>query len=404
MNKDKIVKNIQEFLCGSVIGHVDHGKTTLTAALTIAAAKFYPDAGNEVRDVQKIDHAPEEKKRGITIVATHVPIRFEGREVSLSDCPGHEDYIRNMIIGAKSSDFGILVIAGTEGVAPQTKQHVELSAILGINRMFVVYNKMDVEEAQELIDLVKEEVNDLLKENNIEQLGFVELSATKAVSGDEEQLNKVHEILEFMRTFDVQEILANETFRVVISDVHNPKGQGTIVSGKVASGQISKNADVEIVGMNMPKVLGSILKMETFRQEVPIGKRGMDLGMQIRGITKTNVKKGMTIVQKGMAYTVSTFRGLFQIVDDVKQGRRTPFKVGFEPQCFINELGISITCVVNQIFGAEYAKPGDLIELSIQLYKPVMIFEQGGVFLRESNKTVGFGKIVSLDESTKKMG
>lgn len=384
------------YLNGAVIGHVDHGKTTFTSAITRAAVEFYPEHNSSFVPYDKIDNAPEEKARGITINATHVLIGFDDREVSLVDCPGHVDYINNMISGSSKSLFAILVISAIDGVSAQTIAHVTLASSLGINKMFVVYNKMDTAEAKELIDLVEEEASELLKKNNVEMVGSIRISAFKAAAGSNADLIEIKKILDYMRDFSLSKISENEEFKMSIEAVYAPKGQGTIVTGRILSGKCTKGMEVDIVGMGMPKSSGAITNMQTFRQDVPEGLVGMDLGLQIRGIDRDKVCRGMMIVAKGKSTLATTFEAVYRIDDDPMFARKTGFGVGFEPQCFIKNVGVNITGVVKEIKGAEYAQPGDTATIVMSLMKPVMIFKDDQVIIRESNKTVARGKITRI--------
>jgi len=320
---------------------------------------------------------------------------------SIVDCPGHEDYINNMIAGSKGSDFGILLVAATEGVAPQTTQHVSLASALGIKRIFVVYNKMDTEDAKELIDVVEMEVQELIKDFNLELAGSTQLSATEALK-NENELEKIKPVLEFIDDLSFEELESEEDFRMPITAIYNPKGQGVIVTGIIEGGKALPGDELEVVGMGKPLGKGSLLKIEFHKKEVPHAKKRMDVGLQIKGLKKEEICKGMVVVKKGKSFLVDSFRAMLKVSKphegdkEGKTGRKNPFKVGFEPQLFVGQIGIDITCRISSIIGSEYAKPGDAVEIEIELKKPMMIFEGDRFFLRESNKDVGLGKVLSI--------
>lgn len=401
MNLDKV------FVVGAIIGHVDHGKTTTTSALSKAANLYY-GGHNRQYNLDEIDNAPEEKSRGITIAVKNIDLYLNNVNASISDCPGHQDYINNMIAGTSNSDFGILLVAATESVGAQTRQHISLASGLGVKKVYVLYNKMDNPEAQELISFVEEEVRELLQEFNMQLAGSSHISAVNALK-DEQELAKLKPVLEWIDSLHEDLERGTGEFKLSVTEIYQPKGQGTIITGSVDSGTVKVGDELEIVGMGRKKVDGSLLSIEFYKQKVQQAKAGMDVGLQVKGAKKEALSKGMVAVHRGKSFLVNRIHGVFQMSKDEQEGfdtaetrrkstaRNKPFKVGFEPQIFASSLGVGITAKVAAIEGQEYAEPGKITELTLELKKPAMIFEDDTVFIRESSKDVGFGRVTRID-------
>ncbi len=374
----------------AVMGHVDHGKTTFTSSLTKMAEFFYPEY-NSALGFAQIDNAKEEKARGITINASHVPIRFKDRIVSITDCPGHRDYINNMISGSSQADIGILVIHSGIGIAPQTLEHVKISRSLGINNVVIVYNQIDTTEDLELVEM---EVKDLIEEYNLNLLMDVRVNSLKP----EEYSDQYKNLLSLLETYtNVSDDTLQQDFKMVIEKVCNPKGKGAVMTGRVSSGVVKVGDPVEVAGMDRPMVSATVTSIESFRSSVPEAKSKMDVGIIARGVNKDNVVAGMVVVPKGKTKLVQEFKVLFKSNSEDEGGRSKPFKVGFEPMCYIREAaGRKMTCTVTKIEGADYVNPGDQATLDIKLNKPLSVFNGDLVILKETTGIVGSGKVIEV--------
>lgn len=377
------------------LGHVDHGKTTLTAAITKYCAEF--DANTKALEYEKIDKTPEEKKRGITINSTTVEYSWKGRHYSHTDCPGHEDYVKNMIVGASQVDAALLVIAATDGVMPQTTEHVLLANQLGIKKLIIVINKCDAVADKELLTLVEEDVKQLIKRYNYDETTtpIVHCSALKANEGDPEAKKGIEKLLDIMNDYikiPVRE--ENKPFLLSIEDVFTITGRGTVVTGKVERGSCSLNDTVDIVGLQEKPTTTVVTGLECFRKAYNKIVAGDNAGVLLRGIQRENIFRGQVIAAPGSIVAHKKFTAQVYILTKEEGGRSTGFVHTFKPQAFIRTA--DITCSFSFPEGVEMVAPGDNVLLTIELIEP-MALEQGTKFaIREGGHTVAAGKVVDV--------
>ncbi len=396
--KEKFVRGKSHVNVGT-IGHVDHGKTTLTAAILKclrASGKRADDKG-----VDQIDNAPEERERGITIALAHVEYETDKRHYAHIDCPGHADYIKNMITGAAQMDGAILVISAADGPMPQTREHILLAHQVGVPTMIVFLNKTDMVEDKELIDLVKEEVKDLLKKYEFpgDEIPIIEGSALKALGCGCGKVDCPHcgPILKLMETLDsyIPEPKRDidKPFLMPIEDIFSIEGRGTVVTGKIERGVIKLNEEVEIVGLK-PTQKTVVTGIEMFRKSLDEGMAGDNAGILLRGTKKTDIERGQVIVKPGTVTPHTEFEGQVYILSKEEGGRHTPFFSGYKPQFYIRTT--DVTGEVTLPEGTEMAMPGDTLNLKVKLYKPIALEEQQRFALREGGKTVGAGVVVKI--------
>jgi elongation factor Tu len=390
---------VDRYVGVAVAGHVDAGKTTFTSAATRAARLLDPERNKEI-DINKIDNAPEEKSRGITIVASHIPLFFENTEMSFTDCPGHVDYQNNMISGAIKCDYIILLVSAISGVEPQTRSHLSLASKMGIKKAFIVYNKMDMPGADELVELVEEEVDELLAENEVEKVFSIKISGVQALKEESEGENMSQIISLLKRIEEISQELAgdsSDSFKMSVEQKYSPVGQGVILTGRVLSGKINRGEEVNIIGMGKNPVTGKIKNIQTFGQDVEYATKGMDLGIQITNVNKENVMRGMMILAKDISAKIhSDFSVLLSVNESSQQGRNNKFGPGFEPQFIMTHIGVPVTGKIISIEGADYMMPGDIREVKVKLHKPLVMFPDSQLLVRESNTLVGQGRVVKL--------
>jgi len=396
--KEKFVRGKSHVNVGT-IGHVDHGKTTLTAAILKclrASGKRADDKG-----VDQIDNAPEERERGITIALAHVEYETDKRHYAHIDCPGHADYIKNMITGAAQMDGAILVISAADGPMPQTREHILLAHQVGVPTMIVFLNKTDMVEDKELIDLVKEEVKDLLKKYEFpgDEIPIIEGSALKALGCGCGKVDCPHcgPILKLMETLDsyIPEPKRDidKPFLMPIEDIFSIEGRGTVVTGKIERGVIKLNEEVEIVGLK-PTQKTVVTGIEMFRKSLDEGMAGDNAGILLRGTKKTDIERGQVIVKPGTVTPHTEFEGQVYILSKEEGGRHTPFFSGYKPQFYIRTTDVTGEATLPE--GTEMAMPGDTLNLKVKLYKPIALEEQQRFALREGGKTVGAGVVVKI--------
>ena len=375
------------------IGHVDHGKTTLTAAITnVLSKKGYAD----FVDYANIDKAPEERERGITINTSHVEYQTDNRHYAHVDCPGHADYVKNMITGAAQMDGAILVIAATDGVMAQTREHILLSRQVGVPRMVVFMNKCDMVDDELLLDLVEEEIRELLTEYGYDGANtpIVRGSALKALEGDAAYEAK---ILELMDSVDAWiETPARDTdkpFLMPIEDVFTITGRGTVVTGRVERGQLKLNDEVEIVGIKETKKT-VVTGIEMFRKQLDYAEAGDNAGVLLRGVSREEVERGQVLAKPGSVTPHVKFKAQVYVLSKEEGGRHTPFFSNYRPQFYFRTT--DVTGVIELPAGVEMVMPGDNIEMTVELIAPIAI-ENGTKFsIREGGRTVGSGNISEI--------
>ena len=372
------------------IGHVDHGKTTLTAAITnVLSKKGYAD----FVDYANIDKAPEERERGITINTSHVEYQTDKRHYAHVDCPGHADYVKNMITGAAQMDGAILVIAATDGVMAQTREHILLARQVGVPRMVVFMNKCDMVDDEELLDLVEMEIREILNEYGFEgdDTPIIRGSALKALEGDPAYEAKVLELMDAVDTWI--ETPARDTdkpFLMPIEDVFTITGRGTVVTGRVERGQLKLNDEVEIVGIK-PTRKSVVTGIEMFRKQLDYAEAGDNAGVLLRGVNREDVERGQVLAKPGSVTPHTKFKAQVYVLSKEEGGRHTPFFNNYRPQFYFSTT--DVTGVIELPEGTEMVMPGDNVEMTVELIAPIAI-ENGTKFsIREGGRTVGAGNV-----------
>ena len=377
------------------IGHVDHGKTTLTAAILkycLAHGKKASDKG-----VDQIDNAPEEKERGITIATAHVEYETDKRHYAHVDCPGHADYIKNMITGAAQMDGAILVVAATDGPMPQTREHILLARQVGVPSIVVFLNKVDQVTDPELIKLVEEEIRELLKKYEFpgDKTPIIKGSALKALEnpkGDDAKC--IGELLEALDTFIPEPVRdTDKPFLMPVEDVFSIEGRGTVVTGRIERGIIKLNEDVEIVGLK-PTQKTVVTGIEMFNKSLDEGRAGDNAGLLLRGTKKEDVERGQVVAKPGSITPHTEFEGQVYILSKEEGGRHKPFFKGYKPQFYIRTT--DVTGEIEILGGAEMVMPGDTVQLKIKLIAPVALEEKSKFAIREGGKTVGAGAVTKI--------
>jgi elongation factor Tu len=380
------------------IGHIDHGKTTLTAAITKVLHDRHPEL-NEATPFDKIDKAPEEKARGITISISHVEYQTENRHYAHVDCPGHADYIKNMITGAAQMDGAILVVSAADGPMPQTKEHVLLARQVGVPYIVVALNKSDVVEDEELLELVELEVRELLSSYEFpgDDVPVVRVSALRALEGDAKWGDA---IMELMAACDanipepVRDI--DKAFLMPVEDVFTITGRGTVVTGRVERGIVKVNEEVEIVGIREKSSKTTVTGVEMFRKLLDEGQAGDNVGLLLRGIKREDVERGQVIVKPGSITPHTEFEASVYILSKDEGGRHTPFFNNYRPQFYFRTT--DVTGVVNLPEGTEMVMPGDNTEMNVQLIQPIAMEEGLRFAIREGGRTVGAGRVTKINK------
>ncbi len=378
------------------IGHVDHGKTTLTAAITKCLHDKNPDWA-DFTDYANIDKAPEERERGITINTAHVEYQTEKRHYAHVDCPGHADYVKNMITGAAQMDGAILVIAATDGAMAQTREHILLSRQVGVPRMVVFLNKCDMVDDDELIDLVEMEVRDLLNEYGFDgdNTPVIKGSALKALEGEEKYVNAIYELMDAVDEWiPTPERDTDKPFLMSIEDVFTITGRGTVVTGRVERGQLKLNDEVEIVGIrDTQKTV--VTGIEMFRKQLDYAEAGDNAGVLLRGISREQVERGQVLAKPGSVKPHNKFKAEVYVLSKEEGGRHTPFFSNYRPQFYFRTT--DVTGVITLPEGVEMVMPGDNITMEVELIHPIAI-EKGTKFsIREGGRTVGAGVVSEIE-------
>ncbi len=377
------------------IGHVDHGKTTLTAAITkVLAAK----GGAEFMDYANIDKAPEERERGITINTAHVEYQTEKRHYAHVDCPGHADYVKNMITGAAQMDGAILVIAATDGPMAQTREHILLARQVGVPRMVVFLNKCDMVDDEELLDLVEMEVRELLTEYGFDgdNTPIIRGSALKALEGDPKYVKAIEDLMDAVDEWiPTPERDNDKPFLMSIEDVFTITGRGTVVTGRVERGQLKLNDEVEIVGLKDTKKT-VVTGIEMFRKQLDYAEAGDNAGVLLRGIDRSEVERGQVLAKPGTVHPHKKFKAQVYVLSKEEGGRHTPFFTNYRPQFYFRTT--DVTGVVTLPEGTEMVMPGDNVTMTVELIAPIAV-ENGTKFsIREGGHTVGAGSVTEIIE------
>ena len=394
MAKEKFDRSKPHVNVGT-IGHVDHGKTTTTAAITkVLAGKN----GNEAVDFANIDKAPEERERGITINTAHVEYSTDARHYAHVDCPGHADYVKNMITGAAQMDGAILVIAATDGPMAQTREHILLARQVGVPKMVVFLNKCDMVDDEELLDLVEMEVRDLLNEYDFDgdNTPIVRGSALKALEGDAAWTGKIEELMAAVDEWiPTPERDNDKPFLMSIEDVFTITGRGTVVTGRVERGQLKLNDEVEIVGIKETKKT-VVTGIEMFRKQLDYAEAGDNAGVLLRGISREEVERGQVLAKPGTVTPHRKFKATVYVLSKEEGGRHTPFFNNYRPQFYFRTT--DVTGVINLPAGTEMVMPGDNVDIDVELIHSIAL-EQGTKFsIREGGRTVGAGNVTEIVE------
>ena len=393
MAKEKFDRSKPHVNIGT-IGHVDHGKTTLTAAISKVLAGRY---GNKEVAFENIDKAPEERERGITINTAHIEYSTEKRHYAHVDCPGHADYVKNMITGAAQMDGAILVIAATDGPMAQTREHILLARQVGVPKMVVFMNKCDMVDDPELLDLVEMEIRDLLADYDYdEDTPIIRGSALKALEGDPEAVKAIDELMDTVDTWiPTPERDTDKPFLMSIEDVFTITGRGTVVTGRVERGRLNLNDEVEIVGIkDTQKTVATGIEM--FRKQLDFAEAGDNAGVLLRGISREQVERGQVLVKPGTVTPHTKFTASVYILTKEEGGRHTPFFTNYRPQFYFRTT--DITGVIDLPEGVEMVMPGDNVNMTVELIHPIAI-EKGTKFsIREGGRTVGAGVVGEIIE------
>lgn len=394
MAKEKFDRSKPHVNIGT-IGHVDHGKTTLTAAISkVLAGKN----GNEAVDFANIDKAPEERERGITINTAHIEYSTENRHYAHVDCPGHADYVKNMITGAAQMDGAILVIAATDGPMAQTREHILLARQVGVPKMVVFLNKCDMVDDEELLDLVEMEVRDLLNEYGYDgdETPIIRGSALKALEGDPAWVSKIDELMDAVDTWiPTPERDNDKPFLMSIEDVFTITGRGTVVTGRVERGMLKLNDEVEIVGIK-PTKKTVVTGIEMFRKQLDFAEAGDNAGVLLRGISREEVERGQVLAKPGSVTPHHKFKAAVYILSKEEGGRHTPFFTNYRPQFYFRTT--DVTGVISLPEGVEMVMPGDNVNMEVELIHSIAL-EQGTKFsIREGGRTVGAGNVTEIVE------
>src|SRR6187431_2786227 len=393
MGKKLFVRNKPHVNVGT-IGHVDHGKTTLTAAIT----KVLGMRGQaKYRDFGSIDNAPEERQRGITISIAHVEYQTEARHYAHVDCPGHADYIKNMITGAAQMDGAILVVAATDGPMPQTREHVLLARQVGVPAIVVALNKCDMVDDEEILELVELEVRELLSEYEFpgDDLPVIKVAALPALNGDQKWGDSVMELMDAVDDYIPQPIReVDKPFLMPVEDVFTITGRGTVVTGRIERGVIKVMETVDIIGIRDAKQTTTVTGVEMFRKLLDEGQAGENVGLLLRGTKREDVERGMVVIKPGTTTPHTDFEARVYVLSKEEGGRHTPFFNNYRPQFYFRTT--DVTGVVNLPEGTDMVMPGDNTDMSVQLIQPIAMEEELKFAIREGGRTVGAGRVTKI--------
>ncbi|MBQ6087781.1 MAG: elongation factor Tu [Bacteroidales bacterium] len=380
------------------IGHVDHGKTTLTAAITMVLAERVAGNADHIKSFDQIDNAPEEKARGITINASHVEYETAARHYAHVDCPGHADYVKNMVTGAAQMDGAILVVAATDGPMPQTREHILLARQVNVPKILVFMNKVDLVDDEEMLDLVEMEIRDLLGFYKFdEDCPIVRGSALGALNGEKNWQDKVMELMDYVDEYIPTPVRdTDKPFLMPIEDIFSITGRGTVVTGRIELGTIHVNDPVEIVGFNDKPRSTVVTGVEMFRKLLDQGEAGDNVGLLLRGVDKKEVKRGEVVAKPGTITPHTEFTAQIYVLKKEEGGRHTPFHNHYRPQFFIRTLDVTGEIMLPD--GVEMVMPGDNVEIKVTLITPVALAQGQQFAIREGGRTVGAGQVIKIEE------
>jgi elongation factor Tu len=395
MAKEKFDRSKPHVNIGT-IGHVDHGKTTLTAAITMVLAK---KGLSEVRSFDSIDNAPEEKERGITINTAHIEYQTAKRHYAHVDCPGHADYVKNMVTGAAQMDGAIIVVAATDGPMPQTREHILLARQVNVPKIVVFMNKVDMVEDPELLDLVEMEIRELLTfyKYDGDNAPVIRGSALGALNGEPQWEDKVMELMNAVDEFIPIPPRENEKpFLMPVEDVFSITGRGTVATGRIETGVVNTGDEMEIIGLGAEKKKSVITGVEMFRKILDRGEAGDNVGLLLRGVDKKDIKRGMVIAKPGSITPHTTFKAEVYVLKKEEGGRHTPFHNNYRPQFYLRTL--DVTGEIELPAGREMVMPGDNVTITVKLIYPVAINQGLRFAIREGGRTVGAGQVIEIVE------
>jgi len=396
MSKEKFERTKPHVNVGT-IGHIDHGKTTLTAAITKVLSEKM--GGGQAKSFEEIDNAPEEKERGITIATSHVEYETENRHYAHVDCPGHADYVKNMITGAAQMDGAILVVSAADGPMPQTREHILLAHQVNVPYVVVFLNKVDMVDDEDLIELVEEEVKDLLNAYDYpgDETPIIRGSALKALEGDEESVNAILELAETLDSYIPEpERDLDKPFLMPVEDIFSITGRGTVATGRVEQGIVNTGDEVEIVGIHPEIARTTVTGVEMFNKLLDQGQAGDNIGALLRGTKREEIERGQVLCKPGSITPHTKFKSEVYCLKKEEGGRHTPFFSGYRPQFYFRTT--DVTGVANLPEGTEMVMPGDNVEMTIELIQPIAM-DQGLRFaIREGGRTVGSGVVTEIIE------
>ncbi len=393
MSKEKFQRTKPHVNVGT-IGHVDHGKTTLTSAITMVMNKKFPKV--QVRSFDSIDNAPEERERGITIATAHVEYETDNRHYAHVDCPGHADYVKNMITGAAQMDGAILVVSAADGPMPQTREHILLARQVGVPRIVVALNKVDAVDDKELLDLVELEVRELLKTYQFpgDEIPVVKISALKAMQGDAEAQKGIQALMDAVDKYiPIPERPVDKPFLMPIEDVFSISGRGTVVTGRVEQGKVKVGEEMEVVGIR-PTFKRVVTGVEMFKKLLDEGMAGDNVGLLLRGTEKDEVERGQVVSKPGSITPHTKFKAEVYILTKEEGGRHTPFFNGYRPQFYFRTT--DVTGVAQLPSGVEMVMPGDNVNLHVELITPIAMDKGLRFAIREGGRTVGAGTVAEI--------
>ena len=393
MAKEKFDRSKPHVNIGT-IGHVDHGKTTLTAAITTVLAE---KGLSEVRDFSSIDNAPEEKERGITINTSHVEYQTANRHYAHVDCPGHADYVKNMVTGAAQMDGAILVVAATDGPMPQTREHILLARQVGVPRIVVFMNKVDMVDDAELLDLVEMEIRELLSfyQFDGDNTPIIRGSALGGLNKDPKWSEKIMELMDAVDTYiPIPTREVDKPFLMPVEDVFTITGRGTVATGRIETGVINTGDEVEIIGMQEEKLKSTITGVEMFRKILDRGEAGDNVGLLLRGIDKKDIRRGMVIVKPGTITPHTEFKAEIYVLKKEEGGRHTPFHNKYRPQFYLRTT--DVTGEIELPEGRDMVMPGDNVTITVKLIVPVAMDKGLRFAIREGGRTVGAGQVTEI--------
>ncbi|MEK4387818.1 elongation factor Tu [Solibacillus sp. FSL W7-1464] len=378
------------------IGHVDHGKTTLTAAIATVLSK---KMGGSAKSYADIDNAPEEKERGITINTSHVEYETETRHYAHVDCPGHADYVKNMITGAAQMDGGILVVSAADGPMPQTREHILLSRQVGVPYLVVFMNKCDMVDDEELLELVEMEIRDLLSEYDFpgDDIPVIKGSALKALEGEAEWEEKIVELMDAVDSYiPTPERQTDKPFMMPVEDVFSITGRGTVATGRVERGQVKVGDVVEIVGIEEEAKQTTVTGVEMFRKLLDYAEAGDNIGALLRGVAREDIQRGQVLAKPGSITPHTNFKAEVYVLSKEEGGRHTPFFSNYRPQFYFRTTDVTGICMLPE--GVEMVMPGDNIEMTVELIAPIALEEGTKFSIREGGRTVGAGVVASIQK------